>query len=54
MKNVFYTSDPNVLEDRIRMIEDSIDRAESSFDDPSEWIQIDDFMAAMRKEFSWL
>ena len=35
-------------------IEDSLNKAEYVFDDPQEWIEIDDFMAAMRKEHSWL
>lgn len=50
----FYTNDPEVFEKRVDEIEASLNEAEFGFDDPNEWIQVDDFMAAMRKEFSWL
>ncbi len=50
----FYTNNPEEFEKRIDEIEDSLNKAEYVFDDPQEWIEIDDFMAAMRKEHSWL
>jgi len=50
----FYTNDPEVFEKRVDEIEASLNEAEFGFDDPNEWIQVDDFMAAMRKEISWL
>ena len=50
----FYTNDPEEFEKRIDEIEDSLNKAEYVFDDPQEWIEIDDFMVAMREEHSWL
>ena len=50
----FYTSDPDVFEQRVAMIEDALDKVDAGMDDPSEWIQVDDFMATMRKEHPWL
>ena len=49
----FYTDIPEEFEKRIDEIEDSLNKAEYVFDDPQEWIEIDDFKAAMRKEHSW-
>lgn len=50
----FYTNDPEEFEKRIDEIEDSLNKAEYVFDDPQEWIEIDDFMVAMREDHSWL
>jgi hypothetical protein len=50
----FYTNNPEEFEKRMDEIEDSLNKAEYVFDDPQEWVEIDDFMAAMRKEHSWL
>lgn len=50
----FYTSNSEEFERRVNEIEESLNRAEYVFDDPQEWVEIDDFMAAMRKEHSWL
>ena len=50
----FYTSDPNVFEQRVAMIEEALDKVDAGIDDPEEWIQIEDFMASMRKEHPWL
>jgi len=50
----FYTNDPEEFEKRIDEIEDSLNKAEYVFDDLQEWIEIDDFMVAMREEHSWL
>ena len=50
----FYTSNSEEFEKRVDEIENSLNRAEYVFDDPQEWVEIDDFMAAMRKEHSWL
>jgi len=49
-----YTNNPEEFEKRMDEIEDSLNKAEYVFDDPQEWIEIDDFMAAMRKEHLWL
>ena len=53
-KSGFYTSNSEEFERRVNEIEESLNRAEYVFDDPQEWVEIDDFMAAMRKEHSWL
>jgi len=50
----FYTSNSEEFDKRVDEIEDSLNKAEYVFDDPQEWVEIDDFMAAMRKEHSWL
>ena len=50
----FYTDDPVEFEQRVAMIEADLDEVDSGLDDPQKWIQIDDFMAAMRKEHPWL
>ena len=50
----FYTSDPDVFEQRVTIIEEALDKVDAGQDDPNEWIQVDDFMAAMRKEHPWL
>jgi hypothetical protein len=50
----FYTSDPEVFEQRVAMIEEALDKVDAGTDDPQEWIQVDDFMVAMRKEHPWL
>lgn len=50
----FYTSDPNVFEQRVAMIEEALDKVDAGIDDPEEWIPVDDFMASMRKEHPWL
>lgn len=50
----FYTSNSEEFDKRVDEIEESLNRAEYVFDDPQEWVEIDDFMAAMRKEHSWL
>ena len=50
----FYTSDPIVFEQRVAEIEEALDKVDAGIDDPQEWIQVDDFMAAMRKEHPWL
>jgi hypothetical protein len=50
----FYTSDPDEFEQRVAMIEDALDKVDAGVDDPCEWIQVDDFMAMMRKEHPWL
>ena len=50
----FYTSDPEEFEHRVSMIEEALDKVDAGIDDPQEWIQIDDFMASMRKEHPWL
>ena len=50
----FYTSNSEEFERRVNEIEESLNKAEYVFDDPQEWVEIDDFMAAMRKEHSWL
>jgi hypothetical protein len=50
----FYTSDPNEFEQRVAEFEEALDEVDAGIDDPQEWIQVDDFMAAMRKEHPWL
>ena len=50
----FYTSDPDEFEQRVAMIEDALDKVDAGVEDPREWIQVDDFMAMMRKEHPWL
>jgi hypothetical protein len=50
----FYTDDPVELEQRVAMIEADLDDVDDGIDDPQKWIQVDDFMAAMRKEHPWL
>lgn len=54
MSEGFYTSDPDVFEQRVAMIEEALDKVDAGMDDPCEWIQVDDFMAIMRKEHPWL
>ena len=44
----FYTDDPVEFEQRVAMIEADLDEVDSGIDDPQKWIQVDDFMAAMR------
>ena len=46
----FYTDDPVEFEQRVSMIEADLDEVDAGIDDPQKWIQVDDFMAAMRKE----
>ena len=50
----FYTSDPIEFEQRVAEFEKALDEVDAGIDDPQEWIQVDDFMAAMRKEHPWL
>jgi len=50
----FYTDDPEVFERRVAEIEADMDEVEAGIEDPEEWIQVDDFWAAMRKEHPWL
>ena len=50
----FYTNDPVELEQRVAMIEADLDEVDAGIDDPQKWIQVDDFMVAMRKEHPWL
>lgn len=50
----FYTDDPVEFEQRVDMIEADLDEVDAGIDDPQKWIQVDDFMAAMRKEHPWL
>ena len=50
----FYTSDPVEFEQRVADFEKALDEVDAGIDDPQEWIQVDDFMAAMRKEHPWL
>ena len=50
----FYTDDPVELEQRVAMIEADLDEVDAGIDDPQKWIQVDDFMVAMRKEHPWL
>ena len=50
----FYTDDPIEFEQRVAKIEADLDEVDSGIDDPQKWIQVDDFMAAMRKEHPWL
>ena len=50
----FYTDDPVEFEQRVAMIEADLDEVDAGIDDPQKWIQVDDFMAAMRKEHPWL
>ena len=50
----FYTSDPVEFEQRVAEIEEALDEVDAGIDDPQKWIQVDDFMAAMRKEHPWL
>ena len=50
----FYTDDPVEFEQRVSMIEADLDEVDAGIDDPQKWIQVDDFMAAMRKEHPWL
>ena len=50
----FYTSDPIEFEQRVAEFEEVLDEVDAGIDDPQEWIQVDDFMAAMRKEHPWL
>ena len=42
------------FEQRVDSIEAALDEVDAGVDDPQKWIQIDDFMAAMRKEHPWL
>ena len=46
--------DIEAFEQRVTMIEEALDRVDAGMDDPCEWIQVDDFMAMMRKEHPWL
>ena len=50
----FYSDDPVEFEQRVAMIEADLDEVDAGIDDPQKWIQVDDFMAAMRKEHPWL
>ena len=50
----FYTSDPIEFEQRVADFEEALDEVDAGIDDPQKWIQVDDFMAAMRKEYPWL
>ena len=50
----FYTDDPLEFEERVNSIETALDEVDAGIDDPQKWIQVDDFMAAMRKEHPWL
>ena len=50
----FYTDDPVEFEQRVAMIDADLDEVDAGIDDPQKWIQVDDFMAAMRKEHPWL
>jgi hypothetical protein len=50
----FYTSNSEEFDKRVDEIEDSLNKAEYVFDDPQEWVEIDDFMTVMRKEHLWL
>ena len=50
----FYTSDPIEFEQRVAEFEEELDEVDAGIDDPQKWIQVDDFMAAMRKEHPWL
>ncbi|MBQ7427505.1 MAG: hypothetical protein IJV20_09700 [Prevotella sp.] len=50
----FYTDDPKEFEQRVDSIEAALDEVDAGVDAPQKWIQIDDFMAAMRKEHPWL
>ena len=50
----FYTDDPTEFEQRVNAIEAALDEVDAGIDDPQKWIQVDDFMAAMRKEHPWL
>ena len=50
----FYTDDPVEFEQRVAMIEADLDEVDAGIDDPQKWIQVDDFMATMRKEHPWL
>ena len=36
------------------LMEADLDEVDAGIDDPQKWIQVDDFMAAMRKEHPWL
>ena len=42
------------FEQRVAEFEEALDEVDAGIDDPQEWIQVDDFMAAMRKEHPWL
>ena len=44
----------STFEQRVAMIEADLDEVDAGIDDPQKWIQVDDFMAAMRKEHPWL
>lgn len=50
----FYTNDPIEFEQRVNSIEAALDEVDAGIDDPQKWVQVDDFMAAMRKEHPWL
>lgn len=50
----FYTDDPVEFEHRVAKIEAGLDDVDAGIDDPRKWIQVDDFMVAMRKEHPWL
>lgn len=50
----FYTDDPLEFEKRVASFEADLDEVDAGIDDPNKWIQVDDFMAAMRKEHAWL
>ena len=50
----FYTEDPVEFKKRVDSFEASLDEVDEGKDDPQTWIQVDDFMAAMRKEHPWL
>ena len=50
----FYTNDPIEFEQRVNSIEAALDEVDAGIDDPQKWIQVDDFMAAMRKEHLFL
>jgi hypothetical protein len=50
----FYTSDPIEFEQRVADFEEALDEVDAGIDDPQKWIQVDDVMAAMRKEYPWL
>ena len=53
-KSGFYTDDSVEFEQRVAMIEADLDEVDSGIDDSQKWIQVDDFMVAMRKEHPWL
>jgi hypothetical protein len=50
----FYTDDPDVFGQRIAEMEADMDEVDAGIEDPEKWIEVNDFMAAMRKEHPWL